>query len=136
MIAGISAFKGAFVPRKNASADTLHEWIAEGNFVWLVTLEIIGEYKEVAKRLGVRPNVVGRLVNLLKEEAQEVELRENIEVSPDPGDNCFCACAEEGSADFLVTLNPRDFPQGELSAKVVSPTEFLRVVQRRTPRKP
>jgi predicted nucleic acid-binding protein len=33
----------------------------------------------------------------------------NAEISPDPGDNCFCACSEEGTADFLVTLNLKDF---------------------------
>jgi len=89
------------------------------------------EYKEVAKRLKVRPHVVGRLVNLLKEEAEEVTVRETIEISPDPGDNCFCACAEEGRADFLVSLNPRHFPQKKLPADVVPPTEFLMLKRRR-----
>jgi predicted nucleic acid-binding protein len=90
-----------------------------------VTAEILKEYKEVMKRLNVRPTIAGRLVNLVKEEAEEVGVREMINISPDPGDNCFCGCADEGRADFLVTLNPRDFPQKKLSAKVVSPAEFL-----------
>jgi predicted nucleic acid-binding protein len=67
---------------------------------------------------------------LQREEAEEVTLRKFVEISPDPGDNCFCSCAEEGSADFIVTLNPKDFPQGKLPAKVVSPAEFLGVVRR------
>jgi hypothetical protein len=38
-------------------------------------------------------------------------------VLPDPGDDPICVCAEEGGADFIVTLNPRDFPQGKLKAR-------------------
>ena len=134
VISGISAFKSSFEPGRNPSADTLREWIENGKFVWLVTPEILEEYKEVAKRLNVRPSVAGRLVNLLREEAEEVTVRKSVEISPDPGDNCFCACAEEGRADFLVTLNPKDFPQGKLTAKVVSPAQFLGMVPR-TPAK-
>ncbi len=125
VISGISAFKTSFLPGKNPSADTLREWVENGKFVWLVTPEILEEYKEVAKRLNVRPSVAGRLVNLLREEAEEVTVRKIVEISSDPGDNCFCACAEEGRADFLITLNPKDFPQRKLSAKVVSPAQFL-----------
>ncbi len=69
VISGISGFKSPFVAGKNDSADMLHEWAESGNFVWLVTPAIVDEYKEVAKRLRVRANVVGRFVNLLKEEA-------------------------------------------------------------------
>ena len=95
-----------------------------------MTPEILEEYKEVAKRLNVRPSVAGRLVNLLREEAEEVTVRKSVEISADPGDNCFCACAEEGRASFLVTLNPKDFPQAKLTAKVVSPAQFLGMVRR------
>jgi predicted nucleic acid-binding protein len=125
VIAGISAFKGGFVPGRNSSADMLHDWVESGSFVWLVTNEILEEYREVAKRLNIRPNVAGRLINLLKEEAEEINLQKAIEISHDPGDNCFCACAEEGNAQFLVTLNPKDFPQEKLSAKVLAPRDFL-----------
>lgn len=130
VISGISAFKGSFVPGKSSSADMLHEWVERASFVWLVTVEILEEYKEVAKRLNVRPNVAGRMINLLKEQAEEVTVGEAIQISPDPGDNCFCGCAEEGRADFLVTLNPKDLPQKKLSVKVVSPTGFLTMVGR------
>jgi predicted nucleic acid-binding protein len=133
----MSAFKGSFVSGKYSSADMLHEWVEKSSFVWLVTAEILAEYKEVARRLRVRPNVAGRLINLLKEEAEEVVVGGMIEISPDPGDNCFCWCAQDGRADFLVTLNIRDFPQKKLSAKVVSPTDFLRMMRhRRGVRKP
>jgi predicted nucleic acid-binding protein len=131
VISGVSAFKGSYVPRRNTSADVLHEWVERDRFVWLVTAEILEEYKEVAKRLNVRPNVAGRLINLLREEAEEVAAGRTVEISPDPGDNCFCECAQEGMADFLVTLNPRDFPQRKLSARVISPAELLKILRPR-----
>ncbi len=64
VISGISAFKGSYAPGKNSSADMLHDWVDTGEFVWLVTSGILEEYKEIARRLRVRPNVAGRLINL------------------------------------------------------------------------
>jgi len=125
LIAGIAGFKGSYRPGRNASADLLYEWIENGNFRWLVSAEILEEYKEVARRKGIRPYVIGRIVNLLKEEAVEVSLGSSQKISPDPQDEEFCLCAEAGRADFLVTLNPGDFPASKLQAKVVSPATFL-----------
>jgi hypothetical protein len=33
------------------------------------------EYKEVLKRLRVRPNLIGKVVNLIRERAEEVKVR-------------------------------------------------------------
>jgi hypothetical protein len=82
---GFQAFKSSFAPGTNPSADTLWEWVENDKFIWLVTPEILEEYKEVAKRLNVRPSVAGRLVNLLREEAEEVAVRRSVEISPDSG---------------------------------------------------
>lgn len=97
----------------------------KGNFVWLITEEILDEYKEVLKRLNVRPALIGKIVNLVRERAEQVESRGSLEISPDPKDDPFCLCAENGKAHFLVTLNPNDFPQEQLKAAVLSPTEML-----------
>jgi len=45
-----------------------------------------------------------------------------IDISSEPGEDYFGPCAEDGRVDFLVMLNPKDFPQEKLSGKVVSPT--------------
>lgn len=89
--------------------------------MWLVTEDILDEYKEVLKRLRVRANRIGRLVNLIRERAEEVKVRSSAEISSDPKDDPFCLCSEDGRADFLMTLNPKDFPQGRLKAKVSAP---------------
>jgi uncharacterized protein len=124
LVAGISGFRDPFVASRNPSADVLREWAERRNFVWLITEEILDEYKEVLRRLGVRPNLIGTVVNLIREQAEAVNVQSSAEISPDPGDNPFCLCSEEGKADFILTLNPKDFPEGRLKACVVSPDLF------------
>jgi hypothetical protein len=70
---------------------------------------------------AVRRNLVGGIINLLREAAEFVDVRTENDVSPDPTDNAFCACAEQGHAAFIATLNRKDFPQENLVAKGISP---------------
>jgi predicted nucleic acid-binding protein len=126
LVAGISGFREPFVPGRNPSADVLHRWAKKNHVIWLITGDILDEYKEVLKRLRVRPSLIGRVINLIRERAEEVKVRSSAEISADPKDDAFCLCAECGSADFLVTLNPKDFPQERLKTKVVLPAEFGR----------
>ncbi len=121
LVAGISGFRKPYVRGKNPSADLLHKWAEKGNFVWLVTDDILDEYKEILRRLGVRPNLIGAVINLIRERAEQVNVHASFEISPDPKDDPFCLCSEEGNADFIVTLNPKDFPQERLKAEVISP---------------
>lgn len=124
LVAGISGFKEAYVRGRNPSADILRRWAEKKSFVWLVTEDILDEHKEILKRLGVRSNLIGKVVNLIRERAEEVKVRSSVEISRDPDDDPFCVCSEEGNADFIVTLNPKDFPEDRLKAKVVSPGLF------------
>ena len=104
----------------------LHRWAEKNHFVWLITEDILEEYKEVLKRLRVRPNLIGRVVNLIRERAEDVKVHASAQISPDPKDDAFCLCAEFGKADFVITLNPKDFPQEHLKSKIVFPTELIR----------
>lgn len=124
LVAGVSGLREPFVPGRNASADVLHRWAEKNHFVWLITEDILAEYKEVLKRLHVRSDLIGQVVNLIRERAEEIKVRFSIEISPDPKDEPFCLCSEQGKADFIVTLNPKDFPGDRLKAKVVSPDRF------------
>ena len=98
----------------------LRDWLDRGTFTWIISEEILDEYKAVLKRLKVRRETIGLLINLLREEAELIAPRIKT-MSPDPADDPFCASAEEGTADFLVTLNSKDFPQTALVAKVLPP---------------
>jgi putative PIN family toxin of toxin-antitoxin system len=124
LVAGISGFRTPFIPGRNASADLLNEWVERENFVWLVTEDILDEYKEILRRLGVRPNLIGQVINLIRERAETVKVRSSAEISPDPKDDAFCVCAESGNAEFIVTLNPKDFPEERLKSKVALPSRF------------
>ena len=124
-MAGISGFREPFVPGRNASADVLHEWAERNHFVWLVTEDILDEYKEILKRLGVRPSLIGTVINLVRERAEVVKVRSLAEISPDPQDDAFCRCAESGNADIVITLNPKDFPEEHLKSVVVLPSELI-----------
>jgi predicted nucleic acid-binding protein len=126
LVAGISGFREVGVQGKNPSAVLLRRWAEKSDFVWLLTEDILDEYKEVLKRLHVRSELIGRVVNLIRERAEEVRVRPSVEISPDPQDDPFCLCSQKGKADFIITLNPRDFPQDRLKANVVAPEEFTK----------
>jgi predicted nucleic acid-binding protein len=121
VVAGISGFRDQYVAGRIPSADLLHRWADEEHFVWLYSEDILAEYKEVLKRLHVRSAAIGALINFIRERGESVEIRSSAEISPDPKDDAFCICAEDGSADFIFTLNLKDFPQSRLKAKVIQP---------------
>lgn len=134
LVAGIAGLKSPEIAPKNPSANLLRNWIEGDTFVWLVSDEILLEYKRVLGRLGVRRPLIGKIVNLLREEAELVPAAALPNISPDPGDDPFCACAETGLAAFIVTLNPKDFPQSLLLAHVIRPGESIPTTARRRPR--
>lgn len=122
LLAGVAGFRGV---GHNASASFLQRWISDNTFAWLISEEILDEYKEVLARHNVRRELIGRIINLLREEATLVTVNRTEAVSPDPEDDPICACANEGAADFIVTLNRRHFPQEKLKARVVAPADRL-----------
>jgi hypothetical protein len=75
LVAGISGFREPFVSGRNPSADVLHRCAERNNFIWLVTGDILDEYKDILKRLGVRPSLIGKVINLIRERAEEVKLQ-------------------------------------------------------------
>ena len=122
LLAGVAGFRDV---AHTASASLLKRWISDNSFVWLISEEILDEYKEVLSRHKVRRELIGTIINLLREEATLVAVKRTEAVSPDPEDDPICACAKEGAADFIVTLNRRDFPQEKLRARVIAPGDPL-----------
>ncbi|MBI3678972.1 MAG: PIN domain-containing protein [Acidobacteria bacterium] len=125
LVAGIAGFRALKTPGLTPSAQFFKNWVQRNTFTWLVSEEILDEYKRVLGRLGVRRNLIGSIVNLIREEAEFVDVPRRSGLSPDPGDDPICDCAEAGRADFIVTLNPKDFPQDRLSARVTAPDDAL-----------
>ena len=65
------------------------------------------------------------------EAAEFADVRTENDISPDPTDNAFCACAKQGQAAFIATLNRKDFPQENLVAKVISPGDPIPTTRQR-----
>ena len=137
LAAGVAGFKPHAEPT-NDSAILLREWVEGDTFTWLMTADILEEYAAVLAELRVRPAVIGRLINLLREEAEWIEPRHTVEADPDPDDSPFWTCAAAGDADFVVTLNRRDFPQARLKSRIIGPGDPLPSAGRgrRLPRRP
>jgi predicted nucleic acid-binding protein len=130
LVAGIAAFKTPAPANLVSSAIMLRQWIENGTFTWLVNEEILDEYKAILARRKVRSNLIGTVINLIRSAAEEAPSAGGHDISPDPFDKPFCTCAEDGSADFVVTLNPDDFPQHKLKAHVISPDQPLPTTKR------
>jgi predicted nucleic acid-binding protein len=121
LVAGVSGFRDE--PSDNQSATLIAAWTEAPTFVWLPTEEILSECVEVLERFRVRS--ARTIVALIREQGQLVRILKKIADLPDRDDAPFCECAESADADFIVTLNPSDFPQSRLSAKVISRTDPL-----------
>ncbi|MGB8065478.1 MAG: PIN domain-containing protein [Candidatus Sulfotelmatobacter sp.] len=133
LVAGVAGMKGSVHESNVASANFIQRWVEKRPFVWLITEEIVEEYREVLARLGVRRPLIGKIINTLRAKGEPVKPGPTRNLSPDPDDNHICDCAEYGDADFIVTLNPKDFPQASLRAKVIGPDDPL-PGRRATPR--
>lgn len=134
LVAGIVAFRQLGAQSSVPSARFLRDWIENDTFLWLINEAIIEEYKEILARRGVRPHHIGAALNLIRAQAEEVPDAVGGDISPDPDDEPFCTCAEIGKADFIVTLNPDDFPQRRLRAHVILPGEPIPTTARTRPR--
>ena len=134
LVAGIAAFRDSGSQPPVPSAHLLRDWIDNGTFTWLINEEIVDEYKEILARCGVSPGLIGAAINLIRYKAEETPDMAGSSISPDPGDEPFCMCAEAGNADFIVTLNPKDFPQHKLRAHVISPSDPIPTTARKRPR--
>lgn len=121
VVAGVSGFREQYVPGRVRSADLLYRWGEEEHFIWLYSEEILTEYKEILRRLRVRPAAIGTLINLVRERGESIKIGASAPISPDPKDDAFCQCAEQGNAEIIFTLNPKHFPQRRLKASVTQP---------------
>ena len=85
------------------------------------------------ERLHVRS--ARRIVALIREQGEFVRVVSKLPDLPDRDDAPFCECAESADADFIVTLNPSDFPQSRLKARVIAPTDPLPPRERKVRRR-
>lgn len=102
--------------------------IQTGRVVPCYSRAIADEYAAVLARpkFDFAPNQIEGFLNLLATTGECVNPRFKSELSPDPKDDDFIACAIVAKADFLVTGNKRHFPARSYgSARVVSARELI-----------
>lgn len=97
---------------------------------WYVSTPILREYSEVLSRpeLRIRRGLRLQFIQLIHRNTHLVVSNRPINVTPDPDDNKFLACADRARADYLITGNERHFPRYWKKTKVISSREFLAVV--------
>lgn len=97
---------------------------------WFVSDAILTEYALVLARpeLRVRRSLQRQLIQLIRNRARIVAPSLLSVITIDPADNIFVECADAARADYLITDNPRHFPQYWKSTKVVTSREFLEIV--------
>lgn len=79
----------------------------QGQFTLLICTEQLDEIRAVLRKPAIaariKPYRGGRLVNQLKDLAENIKRLPRIERSSDPADDFLLALAEAGGADYLVT---------------------------------
>lgn len=95
-----------------------------------VTESILAEYQEVLLRreLKIRKGLQQQLLQLIKNRAQLVNPGRALQVAKDRDDDKFLECADAARADYLITGNPRHFPEFWKSTKVITSREFIGIV--------
>lgn len=97
------------------------------------SIEILKEYSDVLRRprFDFSSDEVEALLGLLRIRGTLYDAAPTAQVSPDPGDDKFIACALAGKADFLVTGNKRHFPRKAYgNTRVVNAGELLELITR------
>jgi putative PIN family toxin of toxin-antitoxin system len=97
---------------------------------WYVSEVIGAEYALVLGRpeLKIRRGLRQQLLQLIKNHPHVVAPSRLAQITSDPADNIFVECADAARADYLVTGNQRHFPKFWKNTKVISSSEFLRVI--------
>lgn len=105
----------------------------------LLSVPLLMEFEEVAKRPGMLPNLSLPEIEVALNMVANRGVEQKIYFSwrpflPDPDDDMLVELAIAGRATHIVTGNLRDLiPARSLGLKVLTPAEFLRVFQQSSP---
>ena len=97
---------------------------------WYVSAAILSEYGMVLARpeLKIRRSLRQQLLQLIKNRTRVIVPSRLPQITSDPADNIFVECADAARADYLVTGNPRHFPEFWKNTKIITSSEFLSVI--------
>ena len=96
----------ALIAPSGKPAAIIDAWL-DGNFTLLTCAEHVNELRVTLQKPRiaelVKPYKAGRLVNQIKNLAENISPLPHVERSPDPTDDFLLALCEGGKADYLVT---------------------------------
>ncbi|MEH2466656.1 putative toxin-antitoxin system toxin component, PIN family [Nostoc sp.] len=120
----------AAIADKNPEAVILFV-VANSDFEWVVSAEILAEYKEVLKRprLNLTEAQHQRWVYLIDSVTTLIDVDVEVDFPRDRKDAKFLACAIAAEADFLIT-GDIDFNEAQtlLNTTIISLSLFKRLV--------
>jgi putative PIN family toxin of toxin-antitoxin system len=96
-----------------------------------VSPAVLAEYEKVLSRprLKFDPGRVKAVLTIIRDAAELVQPTRTIkEIEKDEPDNRFLECADAARAEYIVTGNPKHFPQTFENITIVTPREFLEIV--------
>jgi putative PIN family toxin of toxin-antitoxin system len=104
---------------------------ANSNFEWVVSAEILTEYKEVLSRrkLKLTEERQQRWFNIIDAVTKLIDVEVEVDFPRDQKDAKFIACAIAANADFLIT-GDRDFTEAQIvgNTTIISVSLFKRLV--------
>jgi len=88
---------------------------------------IFAEYEGVLSRAKFRiaSDKLTESLALIRSAGKRVVPKINLHIAADPDDDIFLECAEEASAQYLVTGNKRHFPAMWKSTRIVNARELI-----------
>ncbi len=96
----------AIIAPAGKPAAIIDAWL-DGKFTLLTCAAHVDELRSTLQKPRVaelvKPHKAGRLVNLIKRFAEDIDPLPPVERSPDPTDDFLLAMSEGGKADYLVT---------------------------------
>jgi uncharacterized protein len=91
--------------------------------------QILNEYEAVLARpkFAFPPAEIAAVLAMFRRQGEVLAPQPSAVASSDPGDTKFLQCAQAAQADFIVTGNKRDFPDGLYGGvtRIVSASELL-----------
>ena len=98
--------------RPKTVARQIYEGARSGRIALVTCDAQLDEFRRVTRyprvQRYIRPAEAGTMLNELRELAVLVEVKEEVDVSPDPTDNFLFAMAQASQADYLVTGDKAD----------------------------
>ena len=108
--------------------------IHQRRFTPVLSVPLLMEYEEVAKRPGLVPHLSAARVDVILDQICSRAIEQRIYFQwrpflPDPDDDMLVELAVAASAPYIVTSNLKDvLPARSLGIEVLEPRDFLRII--------